>query len=58
MDDENNGWVEVRDPYTGKLLCRFDKKKFLLEVRRGKVTTTVALRYYEDKQNDKEDSDK
>jgi len=58
MDKEKNGWVEVRDPYTGKLLCRWKREGLLLEIKRGSVTTTVDLRHYEEGQDDKQSSDK
>ena len=54
MSDKND-WIEVRDPYTGKLLFRLEKKRLLLEVKRGKVTTTVALRYYEEEEQNEKD---
>ena len=59
MDTPKNGWVEVRDPYTGKLLCRFRRSRLLLEIKRGKVTTTVDLRQYnEEPEYDEQDSNK
>ncbi len=46
-------WVEIRDPYTGKLLCRFKRDRLLLELKRGRVKTVVDLRQYE-KERDEE----
>ena len=46
-----NDWVEVRDPYTGKLICRYERDKMLLEYKKGKVTTMIDLRQYDKKEN-------
>lgn len=47
-----NGWIEVRDPYTGKLLCRIKRNRLVLEIMRRKVRTLVDLRQYERKDNE------
>ena len=39
-------WVEVRDPYTRKLICRFDPERLLLEYKQRKQKTIVDLRQY------------
>jgi hypothetical protein len=39
------GWVEVRDPATGKLVLRYDPQRDLVETaRRGRVTVTDLRR--------------
>ena len=48
---KKNGWVEVRDPYTKKLICSYRPKRLLLEYKRGKVTTIVDLRQYDEEEN-------
>lgn len=48
----DNGWVEVRDPYTNKLICRYEKDKMLLEYKKGKVRSLIDLRQYDKEKKD------
>lgn len=36
-------FIDIREPHTGKLLCRFDPERRLLEFRRRGVKTLIAL---------------
>lgn len=36
-------YIEIREPSTGKLLCRYDPQRRLLEHRRRGVTTVTDL---------------
>jgi hypothetical protein len=41
-----NGWRDVRDPRTGKLLFRFDPGRDLIHLKRGRIDVKIPLRRY------------
>ena len=40
------GYVDVREPATGKLLFRYDARRGLIEIKQHGVCTVVDLRCY------------
>lgn len=46
MRSDNNGWVDIRDPATNKLICRIDPERKLLEFKHKRHKTIVDLRQY------------
>ncbi|MDH5507302.1 MAG: hypothetical protein OEZ02_08785 [Anaerolineae bacterium] len=40
------GFVDVRDPLTGKLLFRYDARRSLVDVKQGKAPVIVDLGEY------------
>jgi len=40
-------WVDVREPYTKKLLFRYDPIRCIIEIQERKVKTVVDLTQYE-----------
>lgn len=40
------GFIDVKEPHTGKMLFRFDPERNLVEIRRAKATLIVDLRPY------------
>lgn len=52
-----DGWIEIRDPDTHRLICRYDPTRRLLEHKKSERRTIVDLRQYEgDKADDKRGS--
>lgn len=43
---DTDTFIEIREPGTGKLLCRIDPVRQLLEIRRRGVVTVIDLRTY------------
>lgn len=41
------GWLDVREPVTGKLLFRYDPERNLIEIQRRGVVTVVDLNHWE-----------
>ena len=39
-------WIEIRDPATHKLLFKFDPERDLVQIKRGRLCTIVALAAY------------
>ena len=42
-------WLEIREPGSGKLLCKYDPHRELLEFVRRRVRTIVDLKQYQDR---------
>ena len=51
-DSLEKGWVDIRDPATGKLLARLKRGRHILEFKKGERRTMVDLRQYEVKNGD------
>jgi hypothetical protein len=45
-------WIEIRDPDTHRLICRYDPTRRLLEHKKSKHRTIVDLRQYEGDEDD------
>ena len=41
-----NTWVDIREPYTDKLLMRYDPARDIIEVQRRGIKTLVDLSQY------------
>ena len=39
-------WVEIRDPFDGAILCRFNPEADLIEIQRRKRLTVINLRLH------------
>ena len=47
-------WVDIREPHTGRLLCRYDANRRIIEFQERKVKTVVDLTQYEAPESAKE----
>jgi len=49
-------WLEIREPGSGKLLCKYDPERELLEIVRRRVRTIIDLKQYRDRYKEAEDA--